>query len=296
MKRFLTWAGRGLAGCVALLALLLGGVYAVSAARLAETYTVTPAAPATVPGDSAAAARGGRVAALRGCADCHGADFGGRVFLDDPALGRIVASNLTPGGRTTTWADADWDRAVRHGVAPDGRGLLIMPSAEYHALTDADFADLVVYLKGLPAVERELPPSRVGPVGRALWLAGQMPLVPAAVIDHDAERSAPTPGPTAAYGAYLATACQGCHGADLAGAPGHGPPGTPRTPALTPASQVGRWTDADLVQTLRTGVRPDGSRLDPAKMPWPMTAAMTDDEMRALVLYLRSLPAAPPSR
>ncbi len=108
-------------------------------------------------------------------------------------------------------------------------------------------------------------------------------------------------------GRYLATImdCTGCHtdGA-LAGAPnperhlagsqvGFGIPGlgVVYPPNLTPDPQTGlaSWTEEDLVRVLRTGVRPDGRGLVPV-MPWPSYSALTDEDMRALVAYLRSLP------
>lgn len=64
----------------------------------------------------------------------------GRVFLDEPAIGRFVASNLTrgKGGVGASYTDDDWVRAIRHGVGPDGKALLIMPSQEFFNLSDAD--------------------------------------------------------------------------------------------------------------------------------------------------------------
>ena len=60
---------------------------------------------------------------------------------------------------------------------------------------------------------------------------------------------------------------------------------------------LGAWSEADIVQAVRTGVRPDGRELAPA-MPWRSYAALTDDDARALATYLKTLPpvrhAAPP--
>lgn len=113
--------------------------------------------------------------------------------------------------------------------------------------------------------------------------------------------------PPAERGRYLATImdCGGCHtdGA-LAGKPdparhlagsgiGFGFPGGVVYPSnLTPDPDtgLGRWSEAELVQAIRRGVRPDGRTLVPI-MPWPAYAVMTDDDVRALVAYLRSLPA-----
>src|SRR5690606_30225998 len=122
---------------------------------------------------SATIARGAHLASALGkCADCHGDGLGGNVMVDDPALGRLSAPNLTRGrgGVTADFAMADWDRAIRHGVRPDGTGLVVMPSEDYAALTDADLAALVGYLRQLPPVDREVPPSVIRMLGRALYL------------------------------------------------------------------------------------------------------------------------------
>jgi hypothetical protein len=44
-----------------------------------------------------------------------------------------------------------------------------------------------------------------------------------------------------------------------------------------------------MIEAIRRGVRPDGRNLVPI-MPWPSYAGLTDDDVRALVAYLRSLP------
>ena len=55
------------------------------------------------------------------------------------------------------------------------------------------------------------------------------------------------------------------------------------------------WTDADFIQTLRTGVALSGHPLNPKFMPWPYKGRMTDDELKAIFLYLQSLPKLPTS-
>ena len=67
-----------------------------------------------------------------------------------------------------------------------------------------------------------------------------------------------------------------------------GPPDLPLASNLTPAG-LGAWTEADFVRALREGRRPDGSAINEF-MPWRGYGAMTDSELRALWLYLRSVP------
>lgn len=51
---------------------------------------------------------------------------------------------------------------------------------------------------------------------------------------------------------------------------------------------LGKWSNADIVRAVRTGVRPDGRILVPV-MPWHSYAALTDDDALALATYLKGL-------
>jgi hypothetical protein len=61
----------------------------------------------------------------------------------------------------------------------------------------------------------------------------------------------------------------------------------PDAPAIN-RERLGDWTEADFFRALREGRRPDGTALDPEKMPWVRSGQMTDDEIRAVWRYLRS--------
>jgi hypothetical protein len=52
---------------------------------------------------------------------------------------------------------------------------------------------------------------------------------------------------------------------------------------------IGAWTEADFVRAMRVGKRPDGSAIN-TFMPWEIFRGMTDDELNAIWLYLRSVP------
>ena len=264
--------------------------YVISERRIGHRFALDSEQVA-LPADEDAPARGQHVAIVRGCTECHGTDLGGNDFIHDTMLGDFYAPNLTPGGVGGMLSPADWERAIRHGIAPDGRGLLIMPAVELNVLGDADLGDLIVYLRGVPSIDRTLPASRPGPLARMLLVLNQVDVIPAEHIDHHApHRRAPLPGATAAYGGYLASSCTGCHHVDFAGGP---IPGEGVTAAnLTPdeATGLGRWTEVDFEHVLRTGTRPDGRMLNPV-MPWRLTAQMSDEELGALWQYFRSLPA-----
>jgi mono/diheme cytochrome c family protein len=115
-------------------------------------------------------------------------------------------------------------------------------------------------------------------------------LLPAQVIDHAGPRpAAPEPGVTVEYGQYLANVCRACHGDNMAGEPGAG-----AGQNLTLAGNLAGWSEADFIQTLRTGVTPEGRQLDSEMMPWDLVGQMNDDELKAIWRYLQSLPPIEP--
>ena len=294
MKKLLKWLGLAIAGLIGLLIVAVVIVYVISSSRINQTYAV-PVDAIAIPADEAAIARGEHIAATRGCADCHGENLGGAVMIDEFPVGLFYATNLTagPGGVGATYSDEDWVRALRHGLGPDGKPLLFMPSHEFYYLSDEDLGALIAYLKTVPPVDNPPTESSVGPLARVLFLAGQFPLLPAELIDHTAPRpTVPAPGVTAEYGQYLAVGCTGCHGENGAGGPiPGGPPDWPPAANLTPTGNLANWTEAEFISTLRTGVTPEGHELKAEYMPWPTIGRLTDDELKALWLYLKTLPA-----
>ena len=297
MRGLIRWALRILGTLVALLALALGFVYWRSNALLAPHIEINEAA-LNIPSDADAVARGQHIVVTRGCGECHGADFGGHIVVDVLPVGRIIAPNLTrgKGGLPEGFTAVNWERAVRHGLAPDGRMLVIMPTRDFTSLTDADTADLIAYMQQLPPVDRVWKPLSVGPIPRVQMLLGQVPLAEARVVDqHAAHAAAIVPAPTAEYGSYLAHTCSGCHGEHFSGGriPGL-PPSFPVVANITPdpATGIGRWTKTDFYTAVRSGKRPDGSSIDPF-MPWGTFKQMTDTELDALWAFLQTQPPRP---
>lgn len=292
MRTFLKFAGWLIAGLLVLVAGAVAVVYGKSEARLKRAYTVDVPA-IQVPTDAAAIARGRHIAATRGCADCHGPDLGGAKVIDDPAMGRIHGPNLTRGrgGLPASYTSADFVRAIRHGVAADGHGLFLMPSTDYARFTENDMADLIAYVKSVPPVDRESVPLTIGPVARALMVAGKIRLS-AEVINHATVRpDVVVPGVTVEYGRYLAVGCTGCHGPRFAGGKiDVGPPDWPPAANLTPhpSGHLAQWSEADFIRALRTARRPDGSALNPVM---PRASGQLDDtELKAIWAFLRTLP------
>jgi mono/diheme cytochrome c family protein len=225
--------------------------------------------------------------------DCHGENLAGRVVLDDPAIGRLSGANLTRGRTGGTLTARDWERAVRHGARRDSTALIIMPAHEFTGISDDDLGSIAAYANSLPGVSVAPPPTRAGPVIRALALAGGVTLLPAEIIDHQKphpSRVEAEPGPH--YGAYLAAGCTGCHGPTLSGGkiPG-APPDWKPAANITPEG-IGHYSEQSFMIALRTGKRPDGTAID-TLMPWRLTKQMTDVELRALYAYLRTVPPKP---
>jgi cytochrome c553 len=288
VPRWLRWTGRILAGLVLLIVLAVAVVYLLSSLAMRKTYAF-PDSGVRAATDSASLAWGRHMLeAVAKCQDCHGGDLGGQMMMNDPMFARLAATNLTAGrGGIAEYTDADLERAIRHGVGRDGRPLIFMPSEAYGALTDADLAALLGYLRTFAPVDRDHPEPSIGPIARMLYLTGKFPLLPVEITRHDAPRAPRRHAVSVEYGEYLATVggCRACHGQALAG------DANPDAPDIT-VGRLAAWTEEDFVRSLREGKRPDGSAIDPSKMPWVRSGLMTDDEIRAVWTYMRSLPAA----
>jgi cytochrome c553 len=263
----------------------------ISEWRLGQLRPVTVAS-LPIPDDSATITRGRHLAtAIAKCTGCHGEDLSGRVMQLGP-IGALTAGNLTGGeGGFAPKSDGDWIRAIRHGLAPDDRPLVFMPSMVYAVLSGPDLAAIIAYVKSVPPVDNDLPSSELGPLGRLLVVTQPKRLVPADAVDHSAPLPAAIPpGATPEYGEYLSVVagCTYCHRDDLTGGLKEGPPGMPPSTDLTLSGPLAEWGETDFRTALRTGRRPDGSDIN-RFMPWRLTRLMTDEEISALWVYLRTL-------
>jgi mono/diheme cytochrome c family protein len=291
MRRLLTWLGFGIAGVIALVLLFVAFAWIATSRRLGREYAVA-AETVEVPPGAETVERGRHVAvAIAKCGLCHGDDLGGQVMEDAAIFGRLAPPNLTSGrgGVAAEYTPSDWERAIRHGIGRDGRPLMFMPSEAFQAASDADLAALIAYLESVPPVDRDVPPTRMGPMARVIATVGNFPLAPAEWVDHDAPHPSRPPDDTLAHGEYLATVggCRSCHGPGLAGN------GAPGSPDIT-RGRLADWTEADFTRALRSGVRPDGSAIAQT-MPWIYAGTMTDDEIQAVWAYVRSVPPGPAS-
>ena len=225
-----------------------------------------------------------------------------------PGFGFIYVSNITPDPETGigAWSDGELVRALREGLDREGRLLFPAMEAElWRGLSDEDALALVAYLRSLPPVRNEVPANRFSFVAKALWalrIIKPQPAITAPVVS-------PPRGATAEYGEYLAshaTMCAGCHtprspntgeydltqplagGIFALGLPeeGYSATGSNLTPDV--ATGIGDWSEEQFMIAMRTGLRPDGTVMLPF-MPWPSYNRWSEDDLRAVWLYLRSL-------
>ncbi|MCB9681128.1 MAG: cytochrome c [Alphaproteobacteria bacterium] len=281
-------AGAGVVVGFGLVLAALGGVaWLRSEAILSRTFPVADVPTPEVTMDPASIARGRHlVEAVLVCGACHGDDLGGAWMEGHPMVGRVWAPNLTVGSTTVaTYGDADWARALRHGVSPEGRGLLWMPAQRWSTLSDDDLAATIAWLRAAPSVDRQAGQAELEAGGRVLVAMGGG--VDAALVDPDAVPSTVPWGPTPDYGAYLAriAGCHDCHGGGAGAARVYD---GPRAPAWA-AERLTGWTGAQFSDAVVEGVGRDGRRLD-AAMPSRAYRGMSDTEVDALWLHLRPEP------
>lgn len=293
MKKFFKWIGIVLGSLVGLV-LVVGVVFYLKGnASLNKTYDFPPS-DITIPTDEASIADGKhRVETL--CQGCHGEDLGGGLLVDDPMLGYLGAPNLTAGeggiGQEFT-SDEDYVRAIRHGIAPDGKPVFMPAVTSTSQLSDQDLGAIIAYLYTLPPVDGNAEGVTLKPMGKILLGVGAFGKLPVEVVSHEIHISPVEPGVNVEYGKYLINThdCRECHGQDLAGAKHPDPTLDVITPNITPGGEVGFWSEEDFINTIRTGVAPSGHQLSNEEMPWKTFSKLTDDELKAIYVYLQSLP------
>lgn len=250
------------------------------------------------------------VTAVTGCTFCHGeldwkapgfpikagTEGGGRSWAEE-GLAFVTAPNITPDRDTGAgaWTDDMLARAIREGIGHDGRTLFpIMPYTQYRHMSDEDLASVIVYIRSLPALKRELPPTQVPfPVNRFINA------VPEPVTEPVPEPDRRNP---VAYGDYLTRigACRDCHTpmdaqnqpiAALEFGGGFvltGPYGQVASGNITPDPSGIPYYDANLfLEMMRTGMVKARKIHD--QMPWNAYGKQTDDDLKAMFAYLQTV-------
>lgn len=265
--------------------------------------------------DDAALVEQGRYLSRAGdCIACHsvpnGQDFAGGLAMETP-IGRIYSTNITPDKKTGIgeYSYADFDRAVREGVAKDGRHLYpAMPYPSYAKITDADMKALYAYfMQGVAPVQQANKPSEIP------WLLSwRWPLASWNMVFSRETPYQPDPTRDAQWnrGAYLVQSlehCGSCHtprglafqekamgdkdgSAYLAGANIDG--WHAKSLRGNDADGLGRWSQSDIVTFLKTG-RTDKSAAfaNMAEVVGHSTQYLSAEDLNAMAAYLKSLPA-----
>lgn len=276
MKPLLKWGGYALAAVVGLSLVLVGAIYGVSEAII-RWPVAAPTVRTVASHDPGAVARGRRVAIVNGCHDCHGAALEGKLFHDQMPIVRAYAPNLSRA--LVGQSDAAIDRAIRHGVAADGRRLWMMPSSAMSHLTDREAADLVAYLRTFRPNGATQPRFQVGPLGRIAVVMGQFRSEPA-TLKAEAAVALDDLGPKHARGRDIARACIECHGPGLEGRE------MLKSPNLTMAAS---YDAQDFEILLRTGIAAGGRKVGLMTQVSPQRFnVLTSDEIAALHGYLKA--------
>ena len=247
------------------------------------------------------------------CVSCHsvkgGKGLAGGLKMGTP-MGAIYSTNITPDPETGigNYSLEDFDRAVRSGVAKDGHHLYpAMPYPSYAKITDDDLKELYTFfMKGVPAVKQPNKPNEI-----PWYLSPRWPLALWNLVFAPKTGFTPRPDRDAVWnrGAYLIEGlehCGACH--------------TPRgiaiqekalddsNPAYLQGAELdawsapslrgdqltglGSWSADDLHAFLKSGHNDKGvafgSMLDVVNNSTPY---LTDDDVRAMAVFLKSLPA-----
>ena len=259
--------------------------------------------------------RGERIFRATGGCTCHtnypaeGADapeLAGARAMETP-FGVFYSSNITPDPETGIggWSRADFVRAMREGLSPDGEHYFpTFPYPSFSGLTDEDLVDMFAYLRGRPGVRREnRAPDAPFPFSWRGSVAGWK------LVNFTPKTFDEAPDQSEAWrrGRYLVEAaahCGECHtprtltgGLDatmpLAGSV-EGPEGQ-LAPNITPHAEtgIGEWSRADLVWYLQMGIKPDGDDTQGlmSEVIEHGYAELPASDLEAIAAYLETLPA-----
>jgi mono/diheme cytochrome c family protein len=254
--------------------------------------------------------RGKLVFHIGGCTDCHTRKDGPLLAGGDPLqtpFGTFHAPNITPDPETGIggWSEAEFIRAMREGVSPEGHPYYpAFPYTSYTKTSEEDLKALRAYLDTIPPVKQASRPHELAFPYNQRWAMRfwQMAFF-------EPERFAPDPSRDAAWnrGAYLVQGlghCGECHtprdsmgvvdpSRALAGAV----LGKEKVPNIRndPKGGLANWSEGDVVTLLQLGMTPDGDFVgsEMAKVVKNNTGPLPEEDLRAIATYLKSLPPLP---
>jgi mono/diheme cytochrome c family protein len=247
---------------------------------------------------------------VAGCTYCHtpqeqgsngpelvrGQKGGGQIFNMPGFPGTVVAPNITPDPESGigNFTDDQLARAIREGISHDGQTLFpMMPYTHFRRMSDEDLASVVVYLRTLPPIRNTLPRTDIHFPVKYLIRGAPEPVTGAVQADLS------TP---ASRGEYLVnlSSCLDCHtprkrgrldsSMKFAGGQVFDASGQIASPNITPdVTGIGSYTEEKFVKALRTGYV--GKRQLNTVMPWQGYSGQTDEDLKAMYAYLRTVPA-----
>ncbi|MGC4035557.1 MAG: c-type cytochrome [Chitinophagaceae bacterium] len=310
-------------------ALLLATVGAISFTCIFscnETKTSTEPQAAEKPNEDSikkVVARGEYLAMhVTGCMDCHskhdwtkysgpmvpGTEGQGGEKFDQKLVGVpgvVYARNITPDPETGIgkWSDAEIIRAMTQGISKNGDTLFpLMPYPHINRLAKEDILSIVAYLHTLKPIKNEVPKRQL--MLPAMSLAYPPNLQPS--IDSNA---IPPASNIVAYGAYLtnAAACMDCHTpmikgqfdfqhAFSGGLTFNAETFTVSSANITPdsATGLGTWTEERFLNKFIPYRKEESYNHEAGKqntiMPLTFYAGMTDEDLKAIYAFLRTLP------
>jgi mono/diheme cytochrome c family protein len=295
-KKILKWTG-------IILLLILTGLTVTVMARQNITYE-RPYPNITASADSNVILRGKHlVFGAAHCADCHSkanadslinlgqrVDLTGGVVFDLP-VGKIYSRNITPDKETGigNFTDAEIARALRYGVHRDGT--VVFDFMPFHDLSDEDMTAIISYLRAQKPVKNKVPETSLNLLGKAVKAFMVKPVGPSGEVPKQVKKDS-----SAIYGEYLANNvanCRGCHtirtlsgeytgefyagGGDIDGF---------ITPNITPdsTSRIFGWSEKNFLDRFRMG-----KLVKKSPMPWQSFGRMSDEELKAIYAYLKTL-------
>lgn len=293
------------AACVAIL--LVGAIaWEITAPRPAFSSDATSLF------DQAGDAKRGEQVFLAGdCASCHATPGqpdrlrlgGGLALASTYGTFRVPNISSDPTDGIGAWSVKDLANALLSGVSPDGSHYYpVFPYPSFAHLTIQDVADLMAYLRTLPAVSGRAPPHDLHPLFRIRRFVGFWKL-----LYFRPGEIKPDPGRDEQWnrGHYLVEAaghCAECHSErNVFGgikektrfAGGQDPVGTGFYPNITP-ERIGHWSRADIAEVLTSGNTPDHGRVGSSMADVVSnTAKLPQWDREAIAAYIKSLPARP---
>ncbi|CCD94276.1 Diheme cytochrome c-type [Bradyrhizobium sp. ORS 375] len=255
--------------------------------------------------------RGEQVFLAGDCSSCHASPgqsdrlkLGGGIALASP-YGTFRAPNISsdPVDGIGAWTVKDLGNALLSGVSPAGSHYYpVFPYPSFAHMSVGDVADLMAYLRTLPAVHGRAPPHQLDPLFQIRRVVGFWKLLyfrPGEIKpdpSHDAQWN---------RGRYLVEAlghCDECHSSrDLFGgvkdktrfAGGEDPVGTGFYPNITPA-RIGHWSQSQIAELLKSGNTPDHGRVGSSMADVVInTAQLPQQDRDAIAAYIKALPARP---